>query len=155
MPLSPNCELTDFLKIFDITDFPTTPFSPFVFYNKDGNSLEFYISPNDFYSERVDDYLTMLLDMDSNNIVGFIIKNIKQICEKVSASKSAWEFVVTDGNIKLHTLITAFLVLNEKTHENNTIDNILVREYKKIVNIIEEQKIDKVSLRDLDFACVS
>ncbi|MDR2438022.1 MAG: hypothetical protein LBE12_01455 [Planctomycetaceae bacterium] len=155
MTILQNSELTEFLQIFDITNLSPKPFSPFVFYNKDGDSLEFYISSNDFYSERIDDYLTLLLDMDSDVMAGFIIKNIKQICEKVSASQSAWEFVVNDGNVKLHTLITAFLVLNEKTREDNKIDKILVREYKKVVNIIEEKKIDKVSLHDLDLVGIS
>jgi hypothetical protein len=56
-----------------------TEFRPFVFYNKAGNCLEVYLSNSDYYSDYVDNTLSILRDMNSNEIVGFVVNNIDYI----------------------------------------------------------------------------
>ncbi|MDR2707028.1 MAG: hypothetical protein LBC02_14740 [Planctomycetaceae bacterium] len=148
MTVLSDTKYTEFLKIFDMENISTKSFCPFVFYNKEGDCFEFYVSQNSYYSERIDDYLTVFLDMETNEIVGFMIKNVKRIVEMASSSKTAWSFIVDDGEVRLNALFVMILS-NDRSHENK---EILVREYKKVIEIAETNKIDKVSLRD--FACV-
>jgi hypothetical protein len=134
------------LNIFGLDHVPTGPFVPFAFHNKDGDCFEFYVSPNDYYGERIDDYLTVFLDTKTDEVVGFMVKNIKHIVEKVSASKTAWTFIVNDNEeVQLNGLFTMMLS-HEKSPEGN---KILVLEYKRIAEIAETNKIDRVPIRDL------
>jgi hypothetical protein len=135
--------------VFNIADNPVKSFSPFVFYNKAGDCIEFYVSQNDYYAERIDDYLTLFLDMNTDEIVGFMIKNIKQILNKIDTSKLAWSFIVNDDEVQLGVLFTAIFLSGTKT---NDIDEVLVREYKKVVKVAENHALDKVSLQEFAYA---
>jgi hypothetical protein len=141
---------TDFAQeIFNIANNLAQPFHPFVFYNKAGDCIEFYVSQNDYYAERIDDYLTLFLDMDTDEIVGFMVKNIKQILNKIDTSKLAWSFIVNDDEVQLGVLFTAIFLSDKKTSDR---DEVLVREYKKVVKVAENHALDKVSLQEFAYA---
>jgi hypothetical protein len=141
---------TDFVQeVFNIANNPVKPFRPFVFYNKAGDCIEFYVSQNDYYAERIDDYLTLFLDMETDEIVGFMVKNIKQILNKIDTSKVAWSFIVNGDEVQLGVLFTAIFLNGKKTTD---IDDVLVREYRKVVKVAESHALDKVSLQDFAYA---
>jgi len=40
-------------------------FEPFAFHNTAGDCIEFFVTQDDYFGQRVDDYLTLYLDMDT------------------------------------------------------------------------------------------
>lgn len=128
-------------RLFEIAGEPTGHFEPFVFHNKAGDCFEFFVTQDDYYAARVDDYLTLYLEMETDEIVGFVIKNVKRIIEKLSSNKMAMEFVIDDGKIQLRSLFTAMFTGPDEPKREK-----LVREYRKVVRIAEEMKIDEVEL---------
>jgi hypothetical protein len=121
------------------------PFQPIVYNNVEGDCIEFYVSTNDYYSKRVDDYLTLYLDIDSDDIVGFNIKNIRRIFNKLSQDKSAWAFIIDDGHVELKVLFTMMLL------KDNKADEAVIREYKQVTKIAQNCQIDKITPKE--FIC--
>lgn len=58
------------------------PFKPFAYYNKDGDCIEFFLKPDDYYAERIDGLLTVYRSSDNDEIIGSLLKNIKNIFNK-------------------------------------------------------------------------
>jgi len=136
----------DFMDtIFEIAGESSGDFKPFVFHNKAGDCIEFFVSKDDYFGERIDDYLTLYLDMDTEQIVGFVIKNIKRILDRLSHQKSAMEFVIDDGMANLRCLFTAMFA-NEKPGTDQAKRALVVREYRKVVEIAETNEIGTVEL---------
>jgi hypothetical protein len=133
-------------NVLDMLNFNfNEPFRPIVYNNVEGDCIEFYVSSNDYYSKRVDDYLTLYLDMDSDDIVGFNIKNIRRIFDKLSQDKSAWAFIIDDGHVELKVLFTMMLLKDNKADED------IIREYKQVTKIAQNCQIDKIVPRE--FIC--
>ncbi len=135
-------------RLFEITGEPTGHFKPFAFHNKEGDCIEFFVSQDDYFSDRVDDYLTLYRDMDTERIVGFVIKNVKRITDRLSKQKSAMAFVIDDGKANLRCLFTA-LFANENPDADQEKRALIVREYRNVVEIAESNELDEVEL-----ACV-
>jgi hypothetical protein len=117
--------MTDIHEFLETLSVSTEPFRPFVFHNIDGDCLEFYVSQNNFYGKYIDNYLSILLDMDTDEIVGFIIDNIKYIANKVIAE---------NGEIQLDDLVA-------RIGKNN-------KEYEKIIEIAKSNGLDKISFKN-------
>ena len=54
------------------------PTLPSVFYNEDGDCIEFLIAHESHYAERVDKLLTVFYGRESGEIVGSLIKGVKR-----------------------------------------------------------------------------
>jgi len=134
--------------IFEIAGPLAEDFKPFAFHNKAGDSIEFFVTQDDYYGLRVDDYLTLYLEMDTDQIVGFVIKNVKRIVERLSRQKSAMAFVIDDGKAKLRCLFAAMLA-GENPNADPEKRTVAVREYRRVAEIAEQYELDEVEL-----ACV-
>ena len=66
--------------IFEIQSRPReAAFSPCAYYNRDGDALEVYLSPEAHIAERVNTLITVFVSStDRDKVVGFVIKNIKK-----------------------------------------------------------------------------
>jgi len=114
-------------------------FSPFVLPNEDGDCVEFFVSPNDYYAKRIDDYLTLYLDEESEDVVGFVIKNISRILSRVATQQADYAFVIRDGEVRLEALFTAMFFGDERR-------GTYIREYYKVVDIAQQHHLDRVRI---------
>ncbi len=133
-------------RIFEIAGNPVERFEPFVFHNTAGDCIEFFVSQEDYFAERIDDYLTLYLDMDTEEIVGFVIKNVKRILDRLASNKTATAFVIDDGKIRLRSL---FFSLFSPDKSEDPGHELIVREYAKVAKVAESYQLDKVEM-----ACV-
>lgn len=58
------------------------PFSAFAEYDPDGDCLEFIAADEAFVGERVDKWVTVYRGRDSGEVVGSLIKNVKELLSK-------------------------------------------------------------------------
>ena len=121
-------------------------FEPFAFHNTDGDCIEFFVSQDDYFSERIDDYLTLYLDMDTEQIVGFVIKNIKRILDRLSKHRLSMAFVIDDGRVRLRSLFVSMFANEKSDPEQEKKREWIVRKYQNVVEIAETNKLDKVEL---------
>ena len=118
---------------------PQGRFSPFVAPNEDGDCVEFFVSPNDYYAKRIDDYLTLYLDEETNDVVGFVIKNISRILNRVATQQADYAFVIRDGEVRLEALFTAMFLGDERR-------GTYVQEYYRVVDIAQQHQLDRVRI---------
>ena len=130
--------------IFEIAGEPTGNFKPFAFHNKTGDCIEFFVTQDDYFAERVDDYLTLYLEMDTEEIVGFVVKNVKRIVDRLSRQKSAMAFVIDDGKAKLRCLFAAMFANGRPDLDEKRA--LVVREYRRVAEIAESNHLDEVEL---------
>lgn len=57
-------------------------FSPAAYYDPDGDCIELFLSPESFKAERLDKWVTVYRGRDSNEIVGSLIKNIRELFDR-------------------------------------------------------------------------
>lgn len=114
-------------------------FSPFVLPNEEGDCIEFFVSQKDYYAKRIDDYLTLYLEEETDEVAGFVIKNITRILKRVATHQAAHAFVIRDGEVCLQALFTAMFAGNEQTFH-------YVREYERVTDIARENHLDKVRI---------
>ncbi|MGL6225730.1 MAG: hypothetical protein ACRC10_03780 [Thermoguttaceae bacterium] len=113
-------------------------FEPFVFNNEEGDCLEFFVSPNDYYGERVDDYLTLYLDMETGEVVGFVVKKIRQILKRLSKRPSALTFIVKDNRVRLNCLFAAMFADPDQSV------NLEVRAYRRVADLAESNHLAEI-----------
>ena len=115
-------------------------FMPFALLNEDGDCVEFFVSQKDFYSRRVDAYLSLYFEEGTDEIAGFVIKNITQILSRVVAQKAAYRFVVRNEEMRLEALFTAMSV------EHEVINDYQIQEYLKVVDLINRYNLNQVKI---------
>ena len=59
-----------------LTGFTPAPFAPRAWYNREGDTLEVVIAPDEEVEERVDDLVTVLRSAATNKIIGLTIKKL-------------------------------------------------------------------------------
>ena len=133
-------------RIFEVAGALSEHFEPFAFHNTDGDCIEFFVAQDDYFSERIDDYLTLYLDMDTEQIVGFVIKNIKRILDRLSMQRPAVAFVIDDGTVVLRSLFVSMFVNGQTGNRQEERQDVIVRHYQKVVEIAETNKLDRVEL---------
>jgi hypothetical protein len=131
-------------RIFEIAGEPVEHFEPYVFNNTDGDCIEFFVSQDNYYGEWIDTYLTVYRSQETDEIVGFVISNVKRILDRLSEQKSAMAFVIDGGKAKLRSLLVS-LFTNRKPDTDQNWERI-VREYRKVAEIAESNKLDEVEL---------
>lgn len=77
-------------------------FTPYVSYDPDGDCVHFFISPDPYYGERIDDLVTVYR---SNEIIGSLIKDIK----KIHATALHTAIVIIDGKIRLQHIFQSMI----------------------------------------------
>lgn len=133
-------------RIFEIAGAPVEHFEPFAFYNTDGDCIEFFVSQDDYFAERIDDYLTLYLDMDTEQIVGFVVKNVKRILDRLSRQRRMMAFVIDDGRVQLRSLFVSLFAHENTDAEQEVTRDLIVRKYQKVIEIAETNKLDKVDI---------
>ena len=117
------------------------PFKPYGYYIPEGDCFEFFISDEEFYGKRIDQFVTIYLSMESNKIIGSLIKDIGLLYSEVAKRFPGFGIMIQDGKVRLsHIFIAKILPENP----NETI--IPTRVYKQLADIIEENDFDCVAI---------
>lgn len=92
---------------------PSDPFAAMAHYDADGDCIEFSISRESFYAERIDTLVTVFRSQETNEIVGSLIKGVRKFLRQVLRQSPGFRIEVRDGRIKLTHLFTAKLWTEE------------------------------------------
>jgi hypothetical protein len=131
-------------RLFEIAGKPTGDFKPFAFHNTAGDCIECFVSQGDYFAERVDNYLTLYLAEGTDEIIGFVIKNVKRIINRIAKQKSAMAFVIGERRANLRCLFYALFV--NETPDQEDRHSMVIREYQKVVEIAETNELSEVEL---------
>lgn len=58
---------------------PVEAFQPHAYYDPDGDCMEFQVGNNPFHARRLDNWVTIYYDDETDEIVGGQIKNVQQL----------------------------------------------------------------------------
>jgi len=115
---------------------PATPFKPQVTYIPEGDCLEFVASNDDYYAERIDGLVTVYYSRETNEVMGSLIKGVRQLCAGIAERCPGFAIEIEAGKVKLGHLFLAHLW----TRPRNP-DDILVKTYRKLIQIAEESDV--------------
>lgn len=80
---------------------PERPFSPFAEYDADGDCIEFFMTPDAYFAERVDGLLTVYRSQDNKEIVGAQIKGMKALLADILGKFPSFRVEIHDGKFPL------------------------------------------------------
>lgn len=109
-------------------------FEPVATYDKDGDCVEFLISPESFYAERVDDLVTVYYSQKNNEIIGSLIKGVSGYCQRLKEKMPGFIIEIHEGSIKLGHFFLARMWESD-------MEKMQVIVYKKLQEVAEETKI--------------
>ena len=122
---------------------PVERFEPFAFHNTDGDCIEFFISDRRYYGKRIDEFLTLYLDMETGDIVGSVIKNIQYLCKILTENCTSISIIVQDHKVQLQHLFQR----KAETLEKESVENTLVAGvYRRLAEIAAEKQIEPVNI---------
>ena len=110
------------------------PTDPRVFYNDDGDCIEFLFSNEGFRAERVDKLVTVYYGRESGEIVGSLIKGVRRFIRNVVDEYPGFMIEVDDGRVSLKHVFTAGMWKQG--------DEVSVRKYKKLRDTAELSDIE-------------
>ena len=84
-------------------------FIPMAHYDRDGDCVEFLLSDEDFYAERIDGLVTVYYGRSSGNLIGSLIKDVSRIIKGTLSRAPGFQIEVVDGDLRLEHLFTAHL----------------------------------------------
>ena len=111
---------------------PAKAFSASAYYDRDGDCIEFLARPDDFYSERIDDLVTVYYSENDNEIVGSLIKGVRELLD----SCPNLELAIHAGKVRLSHL---FLVGGLSRGFANETTKIT---YKKLIECADQASIE-------------
>jgi len=118
------------------------PFKPYGYYIPEGDCFEFFISDEEFYGKRIDQFVTIYLSMESHEIIGSLIKDIEILYSEVAKKFPGFGIMIQDGKVRLSHIFLAKIL---PENPNKTI--IPTRVYKQLADIIEENDFDHVTIK--------
>ena len=88
---------------------PEEPFKPMVHYDPDGDCIEFLMTPDPFYAERIDGLVTVYYSFETKQIVGSLIKGVSKFYHNILKKIPGFAIEVKDGKVALGHLFRAHL----------------------------------------------
>lgn len=107
---------------------------PHADYIPDGDCVEFFISNESYYAERVDDLLTVYYGQESGTVSGAMLKSIHRFVKQFAETSPGFRIDVSDGPVRLSLLFTAGMWRQG--------DLVLGRHYRKIRDTAEEHRVE-------------
>jgi hypothetical protein len=83
------------------------PFETQIYYDSDGDCIEFLASNEPFYAERMDSLVTVYYSEETNEVIGSLIKRVKSFIREVIQKVPGFKIEVRDGHIRLEHIFTA------------------------------------------------
>lgn len=116
---------------------PVQPFTPTATYDPDGDCIEFLVSADPFYAERVDDLVTVYYSQRTQEVIGSLIKGVSEFCRTFSEKMPGFRIEIRDGRVKLQHLFLARLWSTQRTRTD-----LPTLTYKKLITIAEDTEVD-------------
>ncbi len=110
--------------------------APQVVYDPDGDCIEFLVTHEDFYAERIDNHVTVYYGRDSSEIVGCLFKGVHATLKTLSRKLPGFRLEIVDRRIKLSMLFSAHLWVSEPDDE----DAPLVVKYRMLREVAEKNQ---------------
>ncbi|MHB1035332.1 MAG: hypothetical protein ACYC35_11305 [Pirellulales bacterium] len=99
----------EFAKRMMLLAEPAERFKPTAIYDPDGDCIEFLVSPDPFYAERVDDLVTVYYSQVTNEVIGSFIKGVAKFCKTVLQRMPGFKIEIRDGRVSLEHIFRARL----------------------------------------------
>ncbi|MBI1915716.1 MAG: hypothetical protein HYS12_13435 [Planctomycetes bacterium] len=112
-------------------------FKPTAIYDPDGDCIEFLVSPDSFYAERVDDLVTVYYSQETREIIGSLIKGVGRFYRTLLKEMPGFFIEVIDGRVKLVHLFRARVWTSADSP--NSVRTIT---YRKLIQAAEESKVE-------------
>ncbi len=133
----------DFAKRMMLLARPAEQFKPVATYDADGDCIEFFITPEPFYAERVDDLVTVYYSQETNEVIGSLIKGVSEFCHALLKTMPGFRIEIHDGRIRLDHIFRARLWSAEQ--EPQALPTLT---YKKLIDLADELEVET----DMSFA---
>ncbi len=85
-----------------------TSFVPTAHFDPRHDCIEFLSSPDSYRGERLDDVFTVFRRRQDNQIIGFLIKGVRRLCEDICGRNKSFMVFIKDGPVKLDYLVVAY-----------------------------------------------
>ena len=105
-----------------------------VYYDKDGDCIEFLASNDPFYGERIDSLVTVYYSEESGEIIGDLIKGVRGFVDRIVQAVPGFKIEIEDGRIRLEHLFTARLWYEQPPEKREQ----FVLAYKKLREMAED-----------------
>ena len=106
------------------------PFNPSAEYDPDGDCLEFFISDEPFWADRLDKWVTVYHGRDSNDIVGSLIKNVRELISTFPGI----DIDIEGGRIQLSHILRA--------PAYSSGDEVKRQVYKAVIRMADDSRVD-------------
>jgi len=116
---------------------PAEQFEPVATYDPDGDCIEFFAKAGLFYGERIDDRVTVYYSRETNEIVGSLIKGVRNLCDRLLERFPGFTIEIEHGCVRLEHIFLAQL-----WSQPRDCDDMLVMTYKKLIKVAEETGVE-------------
>ncbi len=116
---------------------PEEPFKPTATYDPDGDCIEFVVSPDPFYAERVDNLATVYYSQVTGQVIGSLIKGVSRFCEGLLQTMPGFQIEIADRRVKLRHIFLARLWSSSFAPTD-----IPTLAYKKLIAISQDTEVE-------------
>jgi len=116
---------------------PAAEFKPVATYDPDGDCIEFFAAADLFYAERIDDRVTVYYSRETGEIVGSLIKGVRNLCMRLLEKFPGFKIAIHGDRVRLEHIFLAQL-WSEPRDE----DDMLVMTYEKLIKVAEETAVE-------------
>lgn len=112
-------------------------FRPTATYDPDGDCIEFVAKPDPFYAERVDDLVTVYYSQETGDVVGSLVKGVREFCRQLNEKMPGFKIEITEGRVSLEHLFLARLWSNACDPQD-----MVTLTYRKLIQVAGETRVE-------------
>ncbi|MHB8900293.1 MAG: hypothetical protein ACYC6Y_16205 [Thermoguttaceae bacterium] len=127
----------EFAKRMMLLAEPAERFKPTATYDPEGDCIEFLVSPDPFYAERVDDLVTVYYSQGSNEVIGSQIKGVAKFCKNLLQRMPGFKIEIRDGRVSLEHIFRAKLWSASQDPQA-----MLTLAYQKLIAMAEQSEVE-------------
>jgi hypothetical protein len=128
---------SDFAKRMILLARPADHFEPTATYDPDGDCIEFLAKPDPFYAERVDDLVTVYYSQETHEVVGSLIKGVRDFCKSIDRTMPGFKIEIRDRRVRLVHIFRARLWASKTGPQD-----LATLTYEKLIQVAEESDIE-------------
>ena len=106
-------------------------FSPMATYIPEGDCIEFIISPDDYYAQRIDGLVTVYYSRKTKQLAGSLIKGVQRFCQEILSKYPGFKIELESGCVKLEHIFLAHLWQEAR-------ETMIVRTYRELIHAAEQ-----------------
>jgi hypothetical protein len=108
-------------------------FRPVASYDADGDCIEFFATNENFYARRVDSFVTAYYSMETNEVVGSLIKGVSKIFRQAVKKAPGFKIEVEGHRIKLEYVFTACLWSAKR--DANGLEVVIYKKLRRVATL--------------------